>query len=72
LQAGDVVLVQDNNMLRGKWKLAIVKTAMPSLDGKVRRAVLSYRSEAGTRIEIDRPVQRLILLVPTNDSAVQG
>ena len=72
LQEGDVVLVQDNNMLRGKWKLAVVKLPKTSKDGKVRRAVLSYRSETGAKIEIDRPVQRLILLVPANDSEVKG
>ena len=68
LKEGDVVLIQDTNALRGQWKKALVKSAIVSTDGKVRKAVLTYRSEAGTRIEIDRPVQRLILLVPVDDS----
>ena len=68
LLKGDVVLVQDSNAMRGKWKLAIVKTANPSRDGKVRSVTLTSRSEAGTMVEIDRPIQRLILLVPTENS----
>ena len=69
LQKGDVVLVQDANLVRGKWRMAIVANPIRSEDDKVRRAVLSYKSENNTRIEIERTVQRLILLVPADEIA---
>ena len=67
LKVGDVVLIQDSNALRGKWKKAIVDDATPSADGKVRHVQVRYRSDENTNIIVDRPVQRLILLVPVDD-----
>ena len=67
LLVGDIVLLQDSNVLRGKWKKAIVTEAHPSNDGKVRHVKLRYRTTDDTNIIIDRPVQRLILLVPVDD-----
>ena len=68
LKVGDIVLIQDSNALRGKWKKAIVVDATPSADGKVRHAQLRYQTNENTNIVVDRPVQRLILLVPVDDS----
>ena len=67
LLVGDVVLVQDSNALRGKWKKAIITEADPSEDGKVRHNRLKYRTKDNTNIIIDRPIQRLILLVPVDN-----
>ena len=44
LQEGDVVLVQDINVVRGEWKMALVTKANVSADGKVRSVRLSYRT----------------------------
>ena len=66
LQVGDVVLIQDSDAFRGKWKKAVVDEATPSDDGKVRHVRVRYRN-GDTNITIDRPVQRLILLVPVDD-----
>ena len=68
LRVGDIVLLQDSNVLRGKWKKAIITEANPSEDGKVRHVRLRYRTKDNTNITLDRPVQRLILLVPVDDS----
>ena len=68
LETGDVVLVEDSNALRGEWKMARVTEAFKSLDGKVRRVKLFYRSKGtGSGQEIERAVQNLILLVPIQD-----
>ena len=67
LVVGDVVLVQDANALRGQWKKALVVSVQPSGDGKIRKATVAYRNEQGTRIEVDRPVQRIIVLVPADE-----
>jgi len=71
LREGDVVLVQDANLMRGKWRMAVVKLAVPSEDNRIRRVMISYRSENNTEIVVQRAVQRLILLVPVegNDDA---
>ena len=68
LQVGDVVLVQDANLVRGQWKMALVEDAILSKDNKVRRVIVSYNTEEGTRKRAERAVQKLILLVPTNKS----
>ena len=64
---GDVVLVQDLNSVRGQWKMALVEEAIISMDGKVRRVLLSYKSPDNTRITVERPVQKLIILVPNEN-----
>ena len=68
LLVGDIVLLQDSNALRGKWKKAIVTEANPSEDGKVRHVKIRYQTKDNTNITLDRPVQRLILLVPADNS----
>ena len=69
LKKGDVVLVQDSNVVWGEWKMAIVTEPIPSSDGKIRKAVLSYRDNRSDKknIDITRPVQRLIILVAAED-----
>ena len=45
---GDIVLIQDNNAVRGIWKLAQVVEAKPGRDGIVRNVKLRYKlSKAG-------------------------
>ena len=67
LMKGDVVLVQDINAVRGSWRKAVVCNLKPSQDGKVRRVIISYRSPTGMYIEVERPVQNLVLLVPVSE-----
>ena len=70
LKVGDVVMVEDINAVRGEWRIALVTKAQESLDGKIRRVTVSYRTATGSRQEIERAVQRLIVLVPV-ESAVE-
>ena len=67
LGKGDIVLVQELNAVRGKWKRASVTDVIESGDKKVRRVMIRYKSEAGLNIEVERPIQKLILLVPNED-----
>ena len=69
VQVGDVVLIQDSNQIRGKWKLGRVSQADPSLrDGFVRNVEIKYKNEGTkTYTTVDRPVQRIIVLVPVNE-----
>ena len=68
LEIGDVVLVQDANLIRGQWKMALVEDVIPSKENKVRRVMVTYKTEEGTRKVVERAVQKLILLVPANNS----
>ena len=54
IQVGDIVLVSEDNISRGKWPLARVEKVHPGRDGLVRTATV--RVEKSTLI---RPVQRL-------------
>ena len=68
MQVGDIVLVQDSNAIRGDWKRAIVVETQISQDNKVRRVTIEY-SSGSTKIRVQRPVQRLIVLVPADQSS---
>nr|XP_027232842.1 uncharacterized protein LOC113824303 [Penaeus vannamei] len=43
LRVGDVVIVQDQNTIKGTWKLAEVCSIIPSSDGKVRDVEIRYK-----------------------------
>ena len=78
LKVGDIVLVMDNagSAFRGKYRLARVIEAFPGDDGVVRKVKLAlktfkvgdkvneYKGQPDTNLE--RSVQRLVLLVPVN------
>ena len=67
LRAGDVVLVQDLNPVRGRWKMALVEKPIVSEDNRVRRVLISYKTEEGTRSTVERPVQNLIVIAAAED-----
>ena len=43
LRPGDIVLVQENNLVKGAWKMAEVAAAVPGSDGLVRDVTLRYK-----------------------------
>lgn len=74
MQEGDVVLVQDSDLIRGNWKLAQVAKAVPGRDGKVRDVVLRYRIvNPGSTCDgkkdrlINRSVHHFVLLLPVEE-----
>ena len=74
LKAGDVVLVSDQNVLRGEYRLALITDTHRSKDGKVRSVTCSYKNfRVGEKLieykgapytNVTRSIQRLSLLVP--------
>ena len=66
VKIGDVVLFQESNAMRGEWKMALVSEATAREDGRVRKVLLTYKN-GKTNVTISRAVQKLILLVPTDD-----
>ena len=69
VKVGDIVIIQDSGMLRGKWKMGRVVEASPSLrDGFVRNVQVTYRNPNHTaNTTVTRAVQRLIVLGPVDD-----
>ena len=77
LKTGDIVLIQDSNLVRGQWRLGIVSNTYPGSDGKVRKVEVQYKNpkqgEPVTKyqgrgyVTIERPVHRLVLLIPKDD-----
>lgn len=73
LREGDVVLVQDSDLIRGNLKLAQVERAKPGRNGKVRDVVLRYKiSNHGSMCEgkdrlVNRAAHRLVLLLPVEE-----
>ena len=67
LRENDIVLIQDSNAVRGHWKMGKVVKTYPSNDGKVRKVDVQYKIN-NAWVTIDRPVQKLVLLLPVNDN----
>ena len=66
VMVGDVVLLQDSNVLRGEWKMGIISEITASKDGLVRRVNVTYNRDS-TKYTVSRAVQRLIVLVPKDE-----
>ena len=66
VKVGDIVILQDNNAIRGEWKRAIVSETVRSADGLVRRVILEYVS-GSSKVKVERPVQKVIVLVPVDE-----
>ena len=81
LEKGDVVLIGDENAIRGKWRKGIITKPIPSEDGRVRRVVVAYKNfptkeqvnqyKGSQYTEVERAVHRLIVLVPASHADEQ-
>ena len=76
LRAGDVVLIQDANQIRGQWKLGTVLKAFPG-DVRVRKVQVQYKNskprEAVNKyhgrgfVTVERAVNKLVVLIPKEE-----
>ena len=74
VQKGDIVLVNDQNVLRGEWKIAQVVEGIQGRDGKTRDVLLRYKiNESGKRyvgqrdMQMTRSVHRLVVILPVEE-----
>ena len=74
VKINDVVMIQDANMLRGKFRMGIITNTFPSKDGRIRRVSMSYKNNkegsAYTRTKyttVERAVHKLIVIVPSDE-----
>ncbi|XP_033127834.1 uncharacterized protein LOC117125437 [Anneissia japonica] len=64
---GDIVMVQDSNMVRGKWRIGRVTEASLSADNVERNVEAMVGTESGLKTNIKRAVQRLVVLLPVEE-----
>ena len=74
VQVGDIVIVQEQGIPRGKWKMAVVKIADTGNDNRVRDVTLRYKNlqdglnYTGERdICVKRSVHRLVVILPIEE-----
>ena len=58
VEKGDVVIVQEDNVKRGYWKMAVVEELVAGRDGVVRGAKVRLARD-GKTVFLSRPVQKL-------------
>ena len=77
LKVGDVVLIQDSNLIRSQWKLGKVSKTFEGQDGKVRKVQVQYKNPKPGEpvlkyngrgyVTIERPVNKLVVLLPNDE-----
>ena len=77
LKVGDVVLIQDSNLIRNQWKLGKVSKTFEGQDGKVCKVQVQYKNpKPGEPVlqysgrgyaTIERPVNKLVVLLPNDE-----
>lgn len=72
VKIGDVVLLKDNNALRGSWRLARVINTIPNEDGIVRRIVVRCKqindTGGGKMTELERAAHNVVVVVPADEA----
>ena len=76
LSVGDIVIMKENDVTRYKWPLGKVSKVYPSKDGLIRKVKIprsdrnldSQGRKKSPPIYLDRPVQKLVLLLPQEKS----
>ena len=70
MKVGDVVIIQNVALQRNQWKLGLVTEVYCGSDGKVRRVKVKYINPSnGSPIEVDRPIQRLVIILAAEECA---
>ena len=74
MRSGDVVLIQDANAMRGKWRLGQVVSIESSRDGRVRDVSVRYKIQKTGKVYkgqgdtvIKRSVHKLVVLLPVEE-----
>ena len=68
MATNDIVIIYDKDLPRGQWKIGIVSKVYYSSDNKVRHVLVKYKNaNSKTFIEIERPVQKLVVLLTADE-----
>ena len=78
LREGDIVLLQESSMIRGKWRLAEVCEAAAGKDGNVRDVKVRYKPQNDSKeytgckdIVVNRSAHRLVIILPLEEKENQ-
>ena len=66
-KVGDIVLIQEDNIKRLNWPIAVIESLLKGRDGSVRAATVRMFNKAGKPTTTRRAVQRLYP-IEVNDS----
>ncbi len=71
LCVGDLVMICEHSVIKSKYKLSVVDSTHPSIDGLVRSVTVRYVLQNGkdkvTVKYVKRSVQRLVLIMPVEE-----
>lgn len=75
INIGDIVILHDEGLVRGQWKMGKVIRTVPDKDGVVRKAVIAIGdknlTKDGKRLSelsvFERPIHKLTILVENNE-----
>ena len=68
INKGDVVLIHDEELPRGQWRLGAIESLFKGIDGFIRAASVRTHSPGGQVTTLKRPIQRLYPLEVTTTS----
>ncbi|XP_065060201.1 uncharacterized protein LOC135687544 [Rhopilema esculentum] len=71
IRTGDIVLVQDDNLKRGEWKVAKVEELIAGKDGHVRGAKVRRVGKGKYEI-LNRPIQKLYPFVDAGEEVKES
>ena len=63
----DVVIVEDQNTVRGCWKLGRIREVYPGRDGLVRDVDVEIVAKYGVKNCLSRPIRKLVLILPKDE-----
>ena len=80
LEVGDVVVLKEEDLPRNCWKLARISRTYPGTDGLVRKVQIVLATDTlddrgrqtKPAVHLERPIHKLVLLVPNNSNEDQG
>ena len=63
----DVGLVEDQNTIRGCWKLGRIREVYPGRDGLVRGVEVEIVAKDGVKTCLSGPIQKLVFILPKDE-----
>ena len=64
----DIVIIHEKDLPRGQWKIGEIAKTFHGIDNKVRHVTVRYKSpNSSSYTEVERPIQKLDVLLPVEE-----